>query len=428
MSEKLQEMINEGIAYIQANAYEEAEKVFLKVLEADRKCQEAYMHLGNIYVNMQKYDESIKAFKIALMLEPKNGLIYFNIGSVCFLKEDWLNAILNFNKAEENGLKTIELYLLRAVVFEKEEDYVQAIREVSKAIRLKPLKPELYVKKAHLQVKMGQAESAIETAETLKELLPDALEGYELGVWIYSNCGQLEKALALVEEGSKRFPKDSAFPLLKVDVWRSMEKYEEVNSLAEELISYDLDSKTKTQIAIYKAESCGHLGMLDEMKQILETYKDDDASGRIHYMLMMTYSGEKQYVKVKEIAKKLQGMDVDLHYVAAAKMCYAEAVSQNEGEEKAKEIYQSLVKEFRSLNIKHPEFYEVYIYRILCYVVLKKYEEAIEIADFLEKAYPEMADGNLYKYYIFSKMGREEEAREQKEKALAINPEMKVQW
>ena len=88
--------------------------------------------------------------------------------------------------------------------------------------------------------------------------------------------------------------------------------------------------------------------------------------------------------------------------------------------------YKSLVSELRRLSLKSPQNYEIYIYRLLCYVELGDFEKAIELSNYLENAYPELPDGHLYRYHIYKRMGLLEKANIEKEKALRIAPQLRI--
>lgn len=418
-----QEKINAGIAYMAAGQYEAAEDAFRDAAQMNTESAEAYEHLGNALVNRNKMEEGIQAFKTALMLSPGDGRLYYSLGSVYFLKEDMKNALLYLNKAESSGYKTADLYLLRSTILIQQEDLIQAVRETAKAIELEPLNAALYRRKVMLQVQEDQTDAALDTLEEFRELLPDALDGYEMAVTLHCIRREYGRAMELAEEGIRRFPQDPSMHFLKLQVYRESGQYEAAETLAGQILAMELTEQLKKQVTIYLAESCGQQKKADKMQKVLEDYTAQKKDAEILYMLLMVYSGLQNGQKMKECAGQILELDAADGIRAAAEFSQARATEYLDGIEAAEPMYRRLTSSLRRLSLEVPGLLEVYIYRLLSHTGLKEYDKALELADYLQTAYPQLADGHAYKAYIYTEAGRVQEAQAEREKALQINPD-----
>lgn len=426
MELEFREQINEGIACMKAASYDAAVEAFQNAVRLNPKNAEAYVHLGNAFVNQRAMDDSIKAFKTALMLQPNDGSIYFSIGSVYYLKNDFVSAIRYLNLAEDAGFKTVDLYSLRSGIFAQSEDYTQAIREMAKAIELKPLRADLYKRKAALQMQANQNAGALETLEEFRTLIPEALESYDLSVQIYCMRQEYDKAMEIVKSGIERFPDDPAMHFMKLRVLGLSGQYEESVKVAKQLLAGKLNDQMEKQTVIYLAESYAKMGQADQMAESLVQFTQKKKDQDVMYLLLIVYAGNKQFQELKKLSEELRAIASSKPILAAADFCHAEAVEHLGCLEEARKEYKLLTSELRKMTIQNPELYEVYIYRLLSHTALEEYDKALALADYLDKAYPDRPDGHVYRHYIYTKSGDMDKAAEEKEKALKIDPNLKL--
>ena len=232
----------------------------------------------------------------------------------------------------------------------------------------------------------------------------------------------------MLNEALQKFPQDLNILHLKMKVLEYLNQNEEALRIADYLLEQKIAEEARSETAIYKADILAKLGRTEEVKLFLKNYCAQNKDEELFYLLMMIYVGDRNYKDAANIANLLTEFAETSIYLATAKFTLAEAAKYNNDLEGAKEQYRKLSREFRKLTIDHPELYEVYIFRILCHVEVQEYENAMELADYLEHAYPGMSDGPLYKYYIYKTMGKMDMAEIEKKKALKINPDIRIQW
>ena len=233
---------------------------------------------------------------------------------------------------------------------------------------------------------------------------------------------EYEKADEIAEKGLRLFPKDPAMYLLKVQIVSQSGQYEQVEKWAAKLSGMELDPQARTQLTVYRAEAFGRQENMTRMQEVLEEHYQKWKDPEVMYLLMMFYSGQKEYGRLKGLAGQLKEMDVKDSFRAAAQFAYAEAVEHMDGKEAAEELYQKMTKDFRKLTIANPTLYEVYIYRLLSHCAVGEYEKALELADYISNAKPGLSDGHLYRAYVLEKAGRGQEAKEERRKAQTAAP------
>ena len=158
-----QEIFNKAVKLRSNKHYEEAEEMFLKLIEIDPLDKDGYYNLAVIQKKLQNYSASEENFLKAVSLDPKDKQAFFGLG-LCFYaqkkyneaEKSYLNAIMldkyyqevYYNLAilliEIGRVEDAEKLYLKATRIEKLESNTSSNKE--KAIRLsssKQIKTEL---------------------------------------------------------------------------------------------------------------------------------------------------------------------------------------------------------------------------------------------------------------------------------------------
>ena len=423
---RVKECLEQGIACMQAMAYEDALEFFLEATKEDPQNAEAFIHLGNAYANLEKYDNAISAFKTSLMYDEENaGMLYFSMGNASLLNNDVAGAMKYYSRAEEAGYESIRLHNVRSRLYEDAGEYFQAIREISKSIALEPLRGELYNRKIELQLKADMGEDALETLAEYNAMLPDALESYDTAVTLYCARGEYDKAFEIADKGIALYPEDPAIRHLRLKVLTQSGRFEDALGYADEMLKMDsVETGILKNVILCKVQALEALNREDELEKVLEEYNAAHADQETLYLQMTVYLKKQNYERVKELTEKMQQSGENIHFMAAAKFHHADAVMRLKGIDAARDEYRQLINELRRMNVKDASLYEVYIYRLISHLAIDETEQAMKLADFIGKAYPNLPDSHMYKYQIYLKMGEKEKAEEERQAALKINPDL----
>lgn len=428
-NEKIIELINQGISLMATGNYLKAKEYFQTVINEDSHNIEAYSHLGSACANLEQYDEALAAFEKVKLLDVENAENYFSIGNIHILKGNLLKAVENYNKAEEKGFKNVELYANLAGMYRELGEKQQAIRNLTKAIRVAPLRGDIRVEKANIYIELGKFNEALETLEDLQKIIPDAFEAYDLQTQIYCGLGKHEKALEIISEATERFENDVVLQWIKIKVLVEMKKFEEAKREIADIKKKKDFTNVAREVAIQESivyTSNDDLnGGIKALESALE-YEDGKVDEQTRYLLMNLYVSTKDYAKAIDVAKVLESTGSETLYSISA-MYYIPYIWKMQGNtEDAFNRFKELVSLFRKLSIKYPNFYELYMYRLLSHNEIGEFDKSLELAEYIENLYPDKSDAYALKFTIYSAMGDTEKAEEAKAKAKSINPDLKI--
>lgn len=144
--------------------YEEAIKLYEKVLSLDPYNGATYGHIGWCRQRMGKGEEAVTYFKKAVMLEPDNPSHYNSFASYYLERHLHSLAIENIEKAISMGYgsdyQKASFYVNLSVALRGQGDYKKAMVVVDKAIELIPLYAFAYMQKGDTLVGRREYEEA----------------------------------------------------------------------------------------------------------------------------------------------------------------------------------------------------------------------------------------------------------------------------
>ena len=423
MEEKLQDLMSRGVALMAAGNYENAKELFDQVIKENPKILEAYMSKGDACANLELYDEAIDCFKKALMVDSSFALAYFSIGSIYVLKEDNLKALQFFNKAAEAGYESAEMYLLMSTIFWNADDEIQAMRYLNRAIKLSPLDGSLRLSKVRMYLNANKFDMALEALDEMEAILPDAYEVYDLKAQIYMGMQKYSEAEAIISKGCTKFPEDANLAAIKLKV----------------LVSIDKDEDAIQQLNLMKRKGLYELvikdASLQEATLFLKKEKVEEATAvlvnaneklgydaDIVYILMDIYGKTGKYEELLTWSDKMiANSNNDLYFVTAL-FFHATALKELARTEESQKEFKAITEKVRKMTIEDPGFYEGYLFRLLAHIDLSEFDEALDLADYVENLYPDRADAHAFRYQVYTKMGKLEDAEREKARAREIDP------
>jgi serine/threonine protein kinase/tetratricopeptide (TPR) repeat protein len=130
-------LIYQGQIYARLNRWDDAEKVFLRVLKERPNDWLAYNELGMNYNSQGNYPKALHAFRAASMAAPKNTWALSNVASLCFQLGKFDEAIDAANKSmaiEPNDTAASTM----AEVLRAQKKYTEALQWALLAVKLNP--------------------------------------------------------------------------------------------------------------------------------------------------------------------------------------------------------------------------------------------------------------------------------------------------
>ena len=421
--ETFQDKIAQGLGLMSEGRYAAAKECFAEAAELEPKSTEAYRGLGDACANMEEYDEAIANFQKLLLADEKNGEAYYSIGNVWLLKGDKLKAVEYYNKAENRGYASAQMYQIMANIFLDANDMPQTIRSISRAIQKAPFDGELRLFKARIYIMFSRFEEALETLDEMERILPDAFEAYSLRVQIYTGMKRYDEALQCAKKARERFPADMGLAVTQLKALVSADRDEEAEDLLATIRGNQISAELRKDAVIQEATLHIKKQRFSEAYEALSMVNEalgNDAD--ILYLMLDICAKTGKFERVINLSESLMQTDCGDFYLASAMYFHAEALEASGKKDSAMKEYRELTGKLRKMTIRHPDFYEGYLYRLLSHTKLQEYDKALELADFVKELYPEKADGHAFKHFIYKEKGDVELAEKEKEQALQIQP------
>ncbi len=411
---------------IKAGNLEIAKKKLEQAIALDPMLMDSYKNYGDLFMTAKEYDNAKSYYKKALLIE-KQGVVYFLYGNACFLNDEPHEGLKNYNLALSAGYDGDEMLFFMGIAYEHLNDDQMALRYIQKAIVKNPSRPDYKVKKISVLLRMNMVEEAEEAVEQLLIDEPELFEAYHIKTSIMIELGKLDKAIEFAKLATDRFPED---PDLFYDYAHAValkKDYDvalDILSKAKRLKYYD---GVKAKFVSLEAQIYAEKNQIDEAisccKQCIEL-EDGYFEAESRFMLSSLYLAKAEYENALKISEELVEQNQKDSYYFSALYYRAFCMKQLEKPE-ARKFYEEAVKLYRLATLSNPEALDAYLYRAMCLKDIEKYEEALEVLEFLEGITKEIAEVYTIRADIYKLSGKQALAKEELEKAYAIKPELK---
>lgn len=428
--ERLQALdyIQQAIALNNTDHYDDAIVLLEKAIEIDPMFPECYIQMGNTYMLKSEYVDAEKMYKKALLLDKNLGIAYFNIGNIYSLTGNADEAILNYNKALSSGYDNDDIEYFITLAYEEKKDIDLALRHVTKAIAFNPNRAGLRVKKMMLYITKGELEDALKIADELILANGELFEGYHFKFEILCAMNKMQEAEETIDIALARFPEDMGFIYDKVKCLAMLERFDEALSLidkSEEIEGYD---RQKSNLLYLKAQIYGQQEKIEEAyktaKIALECENPGEPNEDIRYFLMNLSLVFKDFEMNYKYASELVEMHNENYFFRAA--LYYQAFSAKKlNRENWKDLYKKAITYYRNATLKDPGQIEAYLYRAMSLKDIGDYEKAQEMLAVIETLVGDIPEIHIVRAEIYEEQNDEKNAKIEREKVVALKPEMK---
>lgn len=421
------EYLQQGEILLGKRQYENAIIYFNKAEEEDPFKLEIYVDMGVAYANLEQYDDAENCFQKALKVDKEVGVVYFHLGNIYFLKDDKSKGMQLYNLAFSKGYEGAQMYFSLGLMFEEEGDNVLALRNYSKAIIQDPLRADARIRKARLFIKNKQYPEAIQTLDEMIMACPDIFEGYHLKFMVLNINGEFDQAQQVLDKARKLFPNDLGFVLDQADLYSSLKRFEDALTLFDETEIMNQDGLDKHRVAMERARISALMGKMDktiiylkEAKRISGEMEKPYIDSEANFFLMNCYINIENLEDALNCARELKEDESSGYYGLSAYYYEPYCLQKLLRNDEATDLYQKGAETLRDRSLKHPNNTDCYLFRILCLKELKRYNKALELADYLLMVNADSAEVHTIRALVLSEMGREEEANKEKAKARSF--------
>ena len=408
--------------------YEQAISYLEKAEEIEKFNIDIYLSKGIAYANMDDLENAKKEFEKALKINKKEGVVYFHLGNIEMLQGNKAKGIELYNNAIAYGFDDAQIYFSLGLMYEEENNNDLAIRNYSKAILRDPNRADIRIRKVRIFIKNQKLQEALQALDELILSNPDVFEGYHLKYLVLVSLEKYDEAEHVLNDAMELFPKDPAFAIDKASLLISKKEYHEalaeINNIERE---YVLELDDKHSIAMEKSRAYafledmeGTISSLLEAKEIALQYEPPRMDIEATYLLMNCYLNNENYEKVLEYALEIKKAKEENYYSLAAYYYEPLALKFLGKIDEADELFKKAVEYYRSVSLTSPGLIDSYAFRIMALRELKDYEKALELAEYLVNVRDDLAESHTLKATILEDLGRKEEAKIERAKALEL--------
>lgn len=149
--------------------YEEAIKLYSKVISMDSNNYDANLYLGNVYHIQNKYSKALTFYHKAIRIDSSRAEAYFYRGNLQIDLGSVFGAVNDYTLALEKDPNDMRIYMCRGFAFANMGDFYNAVNDYSIAVQLNPEASKSYYNMAKTQGILENVTLACDKITELKE-------------------------------------------------------------------------------------------------------------------------------------------------------------------------------------------------------------------------------------------------------------------
>lgn len=424
---KAKDLNQQGVALAKAGNAEAAFEKFASAVDLDPMLIDSYKNYGDLYLKIGNYEEAKNYYKKALLIE-KNGEIYFQLGNTYFLNDEVHLGLENYNLALSAGFDSDQMLFFMGLAYEHLNDDKMALRYVQKALFKNPSRPDYKVKKISIMLRLGMYDDAM--AETDELLLndPELYDGYHIKTTLLLENKEYEQAVKFAKSASDRFPEDADLMYDYAKTLALTAKLDDAKKVITNAKAMKYYESSKPKFTLLSAQVLAEDGDIDgAIKECDEciSLEDGELFDEARFMRINLALTKPDFETALEQATAIINSDIRNSYYYAA--LYFRPFCQNKmGKvDEAKVNYNEAISIYRLATLQNPSLIEAYMYRVMCLKDLEKYDDALELLEFIENLNNEIPNVYTLRADIYNLTDRKALAKEELEKAYNIKPELR---
>lgn len=414
---------------MESGKYEEAKALIDKAVEADPMCMDSYQNTGLYNMAKENYEEAKNGFKKALLIDKQNGEAYYNLGNAHFMLDELSEGIDNYNRAIAYGFNTAQMQYFLGIAYDQKGEAQMALRHFAKAVSQDPSNPDYKIKKTLSQMGLNLWDDALNTAEDMILSSPEQFEGYHLKTQILLHNNNLQEAVGFAEQASARFPADTGLFFDWVKVVALLGNYDKAFTLVGQAKQMEYFEEARRDFTVLEAELYAQKGDFEKAIALTCEVIENEAEGypdfEARHMVMNLYFVCQRYQEAYEAANAIVAMDQGDEFYRASLYYAARSLMLMGRKDEAKKAYKEALGIYRLVNIENPSAIDAYLFRAMSFKDVDEDDKALEMIEFILNLTNELAEPYVIRAEIYKKQGREEEAKQELEKAYVIKPDLK---
>lgn len=418
----------QGIALARAGNVDAAIEKFNKALELAPMLVDTYKNLGDLYLHIDKYPDAKNYYKKALLIE-KNGEIYFQLGNACFMNDEPHEGLENYNLALSAGYDSDEMLFFMGLAYEYLNDDRMALRYVQKALAKNPSQPDYKVKKINIMLRLSMMEDALNAVDDLILNDPELYDGYHIKTSLLLEEKKFDEAVVFAKAATDKFPEDADLMFDYAQATALANRYEDAKKILDNAKAMKYYEEAKPQFALLSSQISAEMGDIDEAirecDECISMEDENEFFAEARFMRINLALAKSDFeTALKHSQAIIDKAEHNSYYYAA--LYYRPFCQKKMGNsEEADTNYKEAISLYRLSTLQDPSAIDAYLYRVMCLKDVEKFDEALELLEFIENLSNQIAEVYTLRADIYNLSGREGLAKEELEKAYAIKPELR---
>jgi len=175
---KYQSQLNQAVFLQQSGNIDEAEEIYLGMLNKNPKNVDIIFLLGVVAIQKKDWLKAVNLINNAINLNPENSKFYYHRALVNYEIGNLKESIIDYNFAIDKNPAYIEAYLNRGAVEQRMQYYEAAIQSYNSVIDLNPGYVAAYLNRSEALFKLLRFQESIVSCDIAITLKPDFAEAY----------------------------------------------------------------------------------------------------------------------------------------------------------------------------------------------------------------------------------------------------------
>jgi len=196
---QIEEEIKKAVVLYHSGGFEDAKKIYEKILQEDPNNGDALHLLGVVNISLKNYEQALVLISKAISLYPYQASFHSNLGSV--LKELGRNseALESYDEAIRLNPKFAQAFMNRGVVLRSLGRYAEALTSYTNSINLDPNDFKVFNNFGNALRDLGKFEEALAMYDFAIQLSPNSPETFMDRGNVLTDMNLISKAVASYE-------------------------------------------------------------------------------------------------------------------------------------------------------------------------------------------------------------------------------------
>jgi tetratricopeptide (TPR) repeat protein len=246
IGENVEELHLKGLLLIESARWEEALKIFQKVINLQPDHDSAWFQRGYALDYLGRYEEAIASYDRSLEFKPDKYEAWYNRGIALRILGSYEEAIASYDRSLEFKPDKDEAWNNRGIALDYLGRHEEAIASYDRSLEFKPDRDEAWYNRGIALVNLGRYEEAIASYDRSLEFKPDKDQAWYNRGYALDYLGRYEEAIASYDRCLEFKPdKDEAWNN-RGTALGNLDRYEEA------IASYDRSLELKPDDDVYQ--------------------------------------------------------------------------------------------------------------------------------------------------------------------------------